>query len=127
MQIVCLIHVLQCLLSTVTFVVALGASQCNTSALNTTTGYYPITKYGTTIRNVAKATNRGLCDIGRWNLMVDVDIPPNVGQSIYIPSQVCEPDNDSCVLQRQNATRTCINGGPRLYVFVDNMIDPEVQ
>ncbi|KAH7045879.1 hypothetical protein B0J12DRAFT_711785 [Macrophomina phaseolina] len=97
-----------------------ASTSCNTTALNTTTGLYYISEYGTTISDVAKATNRGICDIGRHNMMADVEILPNVGQSIYIPPQVCEPDNETCLLPRlTNATRTCIYGGPRLYYTVN--------
>lgn len=98
---------------------AVAASSCNTTALNSTTGLYYISEYGTTIFDIANATNRGVCDIGRHNLMADVEIIPNVGQEILIPPEVCEPDNETCLLPRTNATRTCIYGGPRLYYTVN--------
>ncbi|KAF4306877.1 Peptidoglycan-binding Lysin subgroup [Botryosphaeria dothidea] len=44
---------------------------------------------------------------------------PNVGQQILIAPEVCEPDNETCILPRQNVTRTCIYGGPRLYYTVN--------
>lgn len=98
----------------------LVSSSCNSSALNTTEYLYPITEEGTTIFDVAKATNRGVCNIGRLNIMADVEIIPNVGQSILIPPQVCEPDNDSCILPWNNdTTNECIYGGPRLYYTVN--------
>ncbi|PWY88839.1 hypothetical protein BO94DRAFT_422061, partial [Aspergillus sclerotioniger CBS 115572] len=86
--------------------------------LNTTSYYYEITVDGTTVFDVARETNRGVCDIGRQNLMADVTIVPNVGESFIIPAEVCEPDNTSCLLPGTNATRTCIYGGPRLYYTV---------
>ncbi|KAF4303096.1 hypothetical protein GTA08_BOTSDO09341 [Botryosphaeria dothidea] len=99
---------------------AAAASSCNTTALNTTTGLYPISSPGTTIFDVANATKRGVCDIGRYNLMVDVEILPNVGQQIVIPPEVCEPDNDTCLLPPPNSSaRPCIYGGPRLYYTVN--------
>lgn len=91
-----------------------AAVSCNTTALNTTTSLYYISEYGTTILDVANATNRGVCDIRRHNLMADVEIIPNVGQQILIPPEVYEPDNETCILPRQNATRTCIYSVLRL-------------
>ncbi|ETS74196.1 hypothetical protein PFICI_14062 [Pestalotiopsis fici W106-1] len=94
-------------------------SSCDTSALNTTTGTYYIAQENTTIFDVAAATNRGVCDIGRVNCMADVTIVPNVGQNIVIPPEVCEPDNDSCLLPTTPSNNTCVNGGPRLYYTVN--------
>lgn len=94
-------------------------STCDTSALNTTTGSYYIGVENTTIFDVANATGRGVCDIGRVNCMADVTIVPNVGQTIVIPPEVCEPDNDSCLLPSEESTNTCVNGGPRLYYTVN--------
>lgn len=96
-----------------------AASSCDESSLNTTTGKYYVSQYPTTIADIALATNRGVCDIGRLNCMADVTIIPNIGQSIIIPPEVCEPDNDSCLLPNTTSTRTCINGGPRLYYTVN--------
>lgn len=99
---------------------AAAGSSCNSSALNTTEYLYPITVAGTTIFDVANATNRGVCDIARINIMADVEIVPNVGQEILIPAQVCEPDNESCILPWNNeTTNECIMGGPRLYYTVN--------
>lgn len=95
-----------------------ATSSCNSSSLNTTTGVYYISQYPTTILDIAAATNRGVCDIGRVNCMVDVTIVPNIGQSIVIPPEVCEPDNDTCLLSNATSTRTCIYGGPRLYYTI---------
>lgn len=94
-----------------------GNSSCDTTTLNTTTGVYYVGTE-TTIFDIAKATNRGVCDIGRVNCMADVTILPNIGQNIVIPPEVCEPDNDSCLLANTTTTNTCINGGPRLYYTV---------
>ncbi|PSR88544.1 hypothetical protein BD289DRAFT_460424 [Coniella lustricola] len=99
--------------------VAVGAS-CDTSTLNTTTYLYPITVQGTTIKDVAAATNRGLCNIARYNFMADESIIPNVGQTIAIPAEVCpdEIDDTTCVTNNWNSTNTCLVGGPRLYYTV---------
>ena len=94
------------------------AATCDSSILNTTTYNYDITKEGTTVFDVARATNRGVCDIGRQNLMADVTILPNVGQSFLIPPETCTPDNESCLIKDVGRTRTCIYGGPRLYYTV---------
>ena len=51
--------------------------------------------------------------------MADVTIVPNVGETFIIPAEVCEPDNDTCILKPNNTTNTCINGGPRLYYTVN--------
>lgn len=121
-----------------------SAASCDTSTLNTTTYLYPITEQGTTIQSIATATNRGLCNIARYNLMADevchpnIDILshhfsslaannvlqsiiPNVGQEIVIPPEVCpdEVDNTSCVIDNYNSTNTCLLGGPRLYYTVN--------
>lgn len=98
--------------------IAQAASSCDTSSLNATTGLYYVSEYPTTIFDIAQATNRGVCDIGRINCMADVTITPNIGQSIVIPPEVCEPDSDSCLLPNTTSTRTCIYGGPRLYYTV---------
>lgn len=95
------------------------AATCNSSTLNTTTYSYDITKEDTTVFDVARATNRGVCDIGRQNLMADVTIVPNVGQSFLIPPETCTPDNESCLIKDEGRTRTCIDGGPRLYYTVN--------
>lgn len=97
----------------------LATASCNPSTLNTTTYLYPITTQGTTVSDVAAATNRGVCDIGRQNLMADVTIVPNVGQQLLIPPETCTPDNETCLLPKTNRTRTCIDGGPRLYYTVN--------
>ncbi|KAE8316078.1 hypothetical protein BDV41DRAFT_584318 [Aspergillus transmontanensis] len=95
-----------------------ATATCDPSTLNTTTYYYPITEANTTVFDVARITKRGVCDIGRQNLMADVTIPPNVGETFIIPAEVCDPDNTSCLLSG-NATNTCIVGGPRLYYTVN--------
>lgn len=95
------------------------AASCNSSALDTSWGLYNITVDGTTVFDVAAATNRGVCDIGRHNVMADVTIIPNVGEQFIIPPQVCEPDNETCLLPNITRTRTCIYGGPRLYYTVN--------
>ncbi|RDW72416.1 uncharacterized protein DSM5745_07588 [Aspergillus mulundensis] len=95
------------------------STSCDPSTLNSTTYLYPITTPNTTVFDVAKATNRGVCDIGRQNLMADVTIVPNVGQTLLIPPETCEPDNETCLLPNTTRTRACINGGPRNYYTVN--------
>jgi hypothetical protein len=51
--------------------------------------------------------------------MADVTIIPNIGQQVWIPPQVCDPDNETCLIPENNATRGCIYGGPRLYYTVN--------
>lgn len=48
-----------------------SAATCDTSALNTTVYLYPVTEEGTTIASIAAATNRGVCNIARYNFMAD--------------------------------------------------------
>ncbi|KAJ9317106.1 hypothetical protein DTO271D3_2396 [Paecilomyces variotii] len=79
------------------------AAACDINSLNITESLYYVSKPGTTIFQIAKETNRGICDIGRHNIMADV----------------CNPDNETCLLPKQNATRNCIYGGPRLYYTVN--------
>lgn len=99
---------------------SLAAATCNASALNTSSSYYYIDKYPTTLFDIARETKRGVCDIGRNNVMADVTIIPNIGQQIWIPPQVCDPDNETCLLPNTNTTtRECIYGGPRLYYTVN--------
>ncbi|KAF2667464.1 hypothetical protein BT63DRAFT_480426 [Microthyrium microscopicum] len=61
---------------------------------------------------------RGVCDIARANRMADADLALHPGRTLLIPSEVCKPDNNSCLLARQNATATCILGGPHTYQTV---------
>lgn len=46
--------------------------------------------------------------------VVDVTVVPNVGQTIIIPGQVCDPDWTSCIVGGPG-TNECLIGGPRLY------------
>jgi hypothetical protein len=87
---------------------------CDTSALNTTKYLYPLTTYPFTSED-----GRGLCDIGRANLMADISIVPNIGQTIVIPGETCEPDNETCLLPNSTLTNDCVMGGPRLYYTVN--------
>lgn len=95
------------------------ATSCNSSSLNTTISTYKITEENTTLFDVAQATKRGVCNIARLNIMADVTIVPNVGQTFNIPGESCHPDNDSCLVKDTGRTRTCVNGGPRLYYTVN--------
>ncbi|KAJ5976045.1 hypothetical protein N7481_009752 [Penicillium waksmanii] len=60
----------------------------------------------------------GVCDISRANLMADVSIVPNFGQTINIPGQVCHPDWTSCIIDGPGINE-CLMGGPRLYYTVN--------
>ena len=94
-----------------------ASNVCNKDALNSTSYLYPITEE-TTVFEVARKTKRGVCDIGRHNLMADVTIPPAIGETFIIPGESCTPDNDSCIIKDVGRTRDCIYGGPRLYYTV---------
>ena len=69
---------------------------CNVTALDNSTYNYNVTEELESIWDIAHATGRGVCDIGRHNMMADVSIPATQGQSLIIPPQVCDPDWDSC-------------------------------
>ncbi|GKZ81179.1 hypothetical protein AnigIFM56816_005691 [Aspergillus niger] len=110
------------LISAISILLSMGtvtvvSASCDQSALNTTSYLYDITEE-TTVFEVARKTNRGVCDIGRHNLMADVTIPPNIGEVFIISGETCTPDNESCLIKDVGRTRTCIYGGPRLYYTV---------
>ncbi|GCB23354.1 intracellular hyphae protein 1 [Aspergillus awamori] len=110
------------LISAISILLSMGtvtvvSASCDQSALNTTSYLYDITEE-TTVFEVARKTNRGVCDIGRHNLMADVTIPPNIGEVFIIPGETCTPDNESCLIKDVGRTRSCIYGGPRLYYTV---------
>jgi hypothetical protein len=46
--------------------------------------------------------------------VVDVSVVPNVGQTIIIPAEVCDPDWTTCIIDGPG-TNDCLMGGPRLY------------
>lgn len=50
---------------------AAASSNCNPYNLNSTTYLYPVTAPNSTIFSIAAATNRGVCDIARQNLIAD--------------------------------------------------------
>ncbi|PVH79304.1 hypothetical protein DL98DRAFT_560829 [Cadophora sp. DSE1049] len=87
---------------------------CDTSLLNTTSSTYYVASANKTVYDIAIEVNRGICDIGRANLMVDVSVIPNVGQTFIIPGEVCSPDWTSCIIDGPG-TNDCLMGGPRLY------------
>ncbi|PYH44462.1 uncharacterized protein BP01DRAFT_401151 [Aspergillus saccharolyticus JOP 1030-1] len=68
------------------------------SAACTTSYLYDITEE-TTVFDIARKTNRGVCDIVRQNPMADVTIPPNIGKVFIIPGETCTPDNSTCLIQ----------------------------
>lgn len=100
-----------------TFGLVAASAVCNKESLNSTSYLYPITEE-TTVFEVARKTKRGVCEIGRANLMADVTIPPAIGESFIIPGETCTPDNDSCIIKDVGRVRDCIYGGPRLYYTV---------
>jgi LysM repeat protein len=89
---------------------ATSFQNCDLASLNTTRDTYQI-QPDDTIFTIARTTKRGICDIARENRMADAEMF-NAGQVLLIPGQVCNPDNNSCLLVNQNATATCILGGP---------------
>ncbi|KAI9930083.1 hypothetical protein ASPWEDRAFT_101265 [Aspergillus wentii DTO 134E9] len=93
--------------------IAASPAQCNPRALNTTTGTYAVGA-NETIFSVAAKVNRGACDIARANAMADAELVYE-SEELYIPAQVCNPDNSTCLLTPQNATRDCIFGGLHTY------------
>lgn len=46
--------------------------------------------------------------------VVDVSVVPNLGQTIIIPGEVCNPDSTTCIISGPG-TNDCLIGGPRLY------------
>lgn len=88
-------------------------ASCDESSLNSTSFVYTTTSEDT-IFSIAKKFNRGACDIARANRMIDAE-HLYVGFTLRIPSQVCNPDSTTCLLTKQNATATCVKGGPHDY------------
>ncbi|CAI7610352.1 unnamed protein product [Penicillium glandicola] len=86
---------------------------CDESSLNTTTTTYTTTS-NDTIFTVAKKFSRGACDIARYNRMIDAE-HMYADFTLRIPAEVCNPDSTSCLLTKQNATATCVKGGPHDY------------
>ncbi|KAJ5775284.1 uncharacterized protein N7511_000295 [Penicillium nucicola] len=86
---------------------------CDESSLNTTTFQYTATSEDT-IFSIAKRFDRGACDIARANRMIDAE-HLYADFTLNIPAQVCNPDSSTCLLTRQNATDTCVKGGPHDY------------
>ncbi|KAJ5461384.1 uncharacterized protein N7458_002936 [Penicillium daleae] len=86
---------------------------CDMSSLNSTSFIYTTTSEDT-IFSIAKKFNRGACDIARANRMIDAE-HLFAGFTLRIPGQVCNPDSSTCLLTRQNATATCVMGGPHDY------------
>jgi LysM repeat protein len=91
---------------------------CDTAALNSTVGSYTVSS-GDTIFTVATTTNRGVCDIARYNRMADATIL-NAGEVLTIPAQVCHPDQSTCLLVDTKPTRKCVLGGPHTYLTWPN-------
>ncbi|KAJ6034550.1 hypothetical protein N7499_001755 [Penicillium canescens] len=88
-------------------------STCDESSLNATSFVYTTTSEDT-IFSIAKKFDRGACDIARANRMIDAE-HLYADFTLRIPAQVCNPDNSTCLLTKQNATETCVKGGPHDY------------
>ncbi|GFF57273.1 hypothetical protein IFM61606_08158 [Aspergillus udagawae] len=74
---------------------------------------------GDSIFNITAKLGHGVCNIARANRMTDAEyLFP--GFSLVIPDAVSNPDNDTCLLQAQNVTATCIYGGPHDYTTATN-------
>ncbi|KAJ5851560.1 uncharacterized protein N7529_010945 [Penicillium soppii] len=86
---------------------------CDEASLNTTSFVYTTTS-DDTIFSIAKKFDRGACDIARANRMIDAE-HLYAEFTLKIPAQVCNPDSTTCLLTRQNATATCVKGGPHDY------------
>lgn len=86
---------------------------CDKTSLNTTSFVYTTTS-DDTIFSIAKKFDRGACDIARANRMIDAE-HLYADFTLKIPAQVCNPDSTTCLLTKQNATATCVKGGPHDY------------
>ncbi|KAJ5104551.1 hypothetical protein NUU61_001898 [Penicillium alfredii] len=87
---------------------------CNKASFNTTTTTYT-TNSNHTIFSIARKFHSGACDIARTNRIIDVE-HLYAGFTLQIPREVCIPDHsNSCLLIKQNATATCLKGGPHDY------------
>ncbi|KAI9649431.1 hypothetical protein NHQ30_002007 [Ciborinia camelliae] len=93
-------------------------TNCTTANLNTTASTWTVTETDT-IFSIAAATNRGVCDIARASRMPDAEYI-DTGFVLIIPAEVCNPDNDSCLLTASNDTTSCVYGGPHTYTPVRN-------
>ncbi|KAI4602006.1 hypothetical protein KJ359_010872 [Pestalotiopsis sp. 9143b] len=51
--------------------------------------------------------------------VVDVSVVPNVGQTIIISGEVCDPDWITCIIDGPG-TNDCLVGGPRLYYTLND-------
>ncbi|KAJ8064936.1 hypothetical protein OCU04_007240 [Sclerotinia nivalis] len=91
---------------------------CSTSSLNTTASTWTVAETDT-IFSIAAATNRGVCDIARASRMPDAEYI-DTGMVLIIPAQVCNPDNESCLLTASNDATSCVYGGPHTYTTVRN-------
>lgn len=86
---------------------------CNPARLDTSSFNYTFTA-NDTMPAVASRFNRGICEIARLNRMAD-PLLVYEGEELTIPAQVCNPDNDSCLLRDLNPTLGCIFGGVHVY------------
>ncbi|KAG2026599.1 hypothetical protein GB937_001380 [Aspergillus fischeri] len=74
---------------------------------------------GDSIFSIAAKLGRGVCDITRANRMMDAEyLFP--GFSLIMPDAARNPGNDTCVVQAQNVTATCIYGGRLDYTTATN-------
>ncbi|ATZ54632.1 hypothetical protein BCIN_10g06140 [Botrytis cinerea B05.10] len=93
-------------------------TNCSTASLNTTASTWTVTE-SDTIFSIAAATNRGVCDIARASRMPDAEYI-DTGFVLIIPAEVCNPDNESCLLTASEDTTSCLYGGPHTYTTVRN-------
>lgn len=106
------------LLSGLASIVLAQDTNCTTASLNTTASTWTVTETDT-IFSIAAATNRGVCDIARASRMPDAEYI-DTGFVLIIPAEVCNPDNESCLLTASEDTTSCLYGGPHTYTTVRN-------
>lgn len=88
---------------------ALSAPHVAPQQASNTTLYYTALE-GDSIFSIVAKLGRGVCNITRANRLMDAKyLFP--GFSLIMPDAASNPDNDTCVLQAQNTTATCIYGG----------------
>ncbi|GFF67321.1 hypothetical protein IFM47457_01678 [Aspergillus lentulus] len=88
---------------------ALSAPHVAPQQASNITLYYTALE-GDSIFSIVAKLGRGVCNITRANRLMDAKyLFP--GFSLIMPDAASNPDNDTCVLQAQNTTATCIYGG----------------
>ncbi|KAK2728173.1 intracellular hyphae protein 1 [Colletotrichum kahawae] len=67
-----------------------------------------------TLTIISQKLSSGICDIAKLNNLSN----PNLillGQVLKVPTQICNPDNTSCLAKA--GTATCVEGGPATYTI----------